>query len=456
MPDQPSQPASDNTVSATWSGVPVARGDCPDKADVVIVGGGIIGVSTAYFLSRAGIDVTLCEKGHIAGEQSSRNWGWVRQQGRAAEELPMMIRSLEIWRTLAGEIGEDVGFRQGGCLYLARDDKELAHFADWLTHAKTHGLDTRIVNPGELNSIVKCQPADWRGGLWTTSDGRAEPHLAAPAIARAAERNGANILTACAVRGIETAAGNIAEVVTERGVIRTGTVVCAGGAWSALLCRSLGIALPQLVVRNTVARTAPAAAITDGAVWSSRIAIRRRQDEGYTIAHGSASEHFLSGASFRNFGKFLPAMWRDVGAIRVRPGNAVLRDLNHAPRWPLDAESPFERTRVLNPPPGAGILREMRRHLDRDFPTLATAPFVETWAGMIDVTPDVKPVVSTADELPGLYIATGFSGHGFGIGPGAGEAMARLITGENVGIDLGPFRLSRFFDGSKRVLGPTI
>ena len=101
-------------------------------------------------------------------------------------------------------------------------------------------------------------------------------------------------------------------------------------------------------------------------------------------------------------------------------------------------------------------MREMRRNLDRYFPALDDSPFVESWAGMIDVTPDVKPVISACDELPGLHIATGFSGHGFGIGPGAGEAVAKLVTNADMDIDLTPFRLSRFYDGSKLALGPAL
>lgn len=445
-----------NTVSTCWSGLPVATGTCPADAEVVIIGGGIIGVSTAYFLSKQGIDVTLCEKGHIAGEQSSRNWGWVRKQGRAAEELPMMIRSLEIWRELAAEIGDEIGFSQGGCLYLAKTDKDLARFGNWIELAETHELDTRILEASELESIVECRPGDWRGGMYTASDGRAEPHTAVTAVAHAAELQGATILTACAVRGIESSGGNITCVVTERGQINTNTVVCAGGAWSSLFCRSFGINLPQLTVRNTVARTAPAEVITSGAVWSDPVAIRRRQDDGYTVAHGSASEHFLDVSSFRNFSKFFPAMLQEIGAIRVRPGNALLRDLNGSLRWALDAVSPFERTRVLNPPPSPKIMREMRRNLDRYFPALKDSPFIESWAGMIDVTPDVKPVISACDEMPGFYIATGFSGHGFGIGPGAGEAVAKLVRNDDPQLDLNPFRLNRFFDGSKLELGPTV
>jgi glycine/D-amino acid oxidase-like deaminating enzyme len=292
--------------------------------------------------------------------------------------------------------------------------------------------------------------------MHTASDGRAEPHTATPAIARAAAREGATVLTACAVRGLETQAGKIERVITERGSIKTSTVICAGGAWSSLFCQSAGILLPQLTVRNTVARTGRCDSITTGAVWTAPVALRRRKDEGYTIAHGSISDHLLSPATFRHFRKFIPAMLHEIGDIRLRAGTEFLRNVNGPADLPLDAISPYERTRVLNPAPSVSTLKEMRRNLDKYFPALKHASFVETWAGMIEAMPDVKPVISACDELPGFYIATGFSGHGFGIGPGAGEAIAGLVTNNKPGVDLNPFRFSRFSDGSKLALGPTI
>jgi glycine/D-amino acid oxidase-like deaminating enzyme len=117
----------------------------PAAVDVAIVGGGIIGCSTAYFLARKGISVALFEKGRIAGEQSGRNWGWVRQQCRAPLELPLMMQSLRLWQELPAQLGEDIGFRQGGTLYLAETDKELAELAAWLDIAREHGLDTKVV-----------------------------------------------------------------------------------------------------------------------------------------------------------------------------------------------------------------------------------------------------------------------------------------------------------------------
>jgi len=117
-------------------------------------------------------------------------------------------------------------------------------------------------------------------------------------------------------------------------------------------------------------------------------------------------------------------------------------------RWALDAESPFERSRILNPDPNPRVLKAIRKNLDKAYPQLAGTGIVESWAGMVETTPDVVPVIEESGKIPGFHIATGLSGHGFGLGPGAGYACAGMLTGDYTGIDLQPFRLSRFFDGS--------
>ena len=435
------------TVSSTWS-LPLSPPTAiPASADVVIIGGGIVGVSTAWFLAKQGVSVALCEKGHIAGEQSGRNWGWVRQQGRDVRELPMMIESMNIWRGLEAEIGEDVGFTQGGCLVVARKQEELDEYAEWLRIAKEHGLDTRIITGRELEEQVGPAASQWLGAMYTASDGRAEPHKAAPAIARAAAAKGAKILTACAVRGIETVAGHVSAVVTEHGTIRTSTVLCAAGAWSSLFCRSLGVSVPQLKVQGNVVRTAPAKAVLNGNVFDSRVGIRRRQDGGYTVAHGAILMHPITPSTFRYAFKFLPALRQEIKVLRLSIGREFFSEFRTPSRWALDGISPFEKNRVLNPRPSPSVIAKIRVNLDRTFPELANTPIVETWAGMVETSPDVVPMICPIERYPGFYLATGFSGHGFGLGPGAGKAIAGMLTGTE-GTDLRQLRLERFFDGS--------
>lgn len=418
----------------------------PDTSDVVIVGGGIIGVAAAYYLARGGIDVTLCEKGRVAGEQSSRNWGFVRQQGRDPAEIPTIIESLRLWNGLAGEIGEDVGFTRAGALYLASTEGQLARYEAWLEHARQYQLDTRLLSREEVRKLLPGSSGEWVGGLHTPSDGRAEPALATPALARAARRQGATIVEQCAVRGLDTQAGRVSGVVTEHGRIATSAVLCAGGAWSSLFCARHGIVLPQLKVRSSVFRTAPAPLVTEHAVWSKDVAFRRRQDGGYTVAHGSATEVPIVPDTLRWARSFMASYREERSRLRLRLDGRFMTELRTPRHWSLDGPSPFEATRVNDPAPNRRILGEAARNLASMFPALAPVPVVESWAGLIDVTPDAVPVIAPVDALPGFHLATGFSGHGFGIGPAAGRLAAEMVSGAATSIDRTPFRLERFFN----------
>ncbi|MFT7460092.1 MAG: glycine/D-amino acid oxidase-like deaminating enzyme, partial [Planctomycetota bacterium] len=122
----------------------------PEAVDIVIIGAGIIGISTAWFLSKAGLSVLVCEKGRVAGEQSSRNWGWIRQMGRDEAELPIVTESLKIWESFAAEIDEDIGFTRQGLLFLAEDEKDQKDFEEWVEVAKRHELDTKNLSAAEL------------------------------------------------------------------------------------------------------------------------------------------------------------------------------------------------------------------------------------------------------------------------------------------------------------------
>ena len=323
----------------------------PSVVDVAIIGGGIIGCSTAYFLARSGVSVAVFEKGRIGGEQSGRNWGWVRQQCRSPVELPLMMQSLRLWKELPAQLGEDLGFRQGGTLYLAENETELAGLAEWLAVAREHGLDTSVIAGRELKAAFAAGDR-WTGALYTASDGRAEPSRATRAIARGAKAAGAVIASRTAVRGIESAAGRVSGVVTEHGRVAARAVVCAAGAWTRLFCGSLGIRVPQLPVLNSVARTAPAPELLAGQAWSPAIAIRRRADGGYTVAHGHTSIHSIVPASFREGLKYLPAFRASRESVRITVGRRVL------PR-PRDALALAARSRVAlraraRPESGAG------------------------------------------------------------------------------------------------------
>ncbi len=428
--------------------------ELPERVDVVVIGAGVAGISTAWFLAKRGVDVLVLEKGRVAGEQSSRNWGWIRKQARDADELPIVIESQQIWAGLAEEIGEDVGFARRGVAYLADTESQLARHEEWLEVAQQHQLDTRLLTSSEVEALIPGLPGRYAGGLHTPSDARAEPFLAVPALARAARRAGGRIIENCAVRGIEFQAGAVSGVVTELGPVRTRAAVCACGAWSSLLLRHVGLDLPQLTFRATVARTAPAPDFYDGNASAPGFGFRRRQDGGYTVSAAGTNDHFVGLDSFRYFPRFLHILKANTGNLQLRFEGLLGRMKPRA--WRDDEESPFERARVLNPPPSDRALRRLDEAIRKRVPALDGIPLVESWAGMIDMTPDVVPVLDEVDDRPGLFVATGFSGHGFGIGPGAGRVMASLVLGDSPGHDLTRFRFSRFHDGTRNRVGPGI
>ena len=432
-------------------------GPLPRACDVVVIGGGIIGVMTAWFLAGRGQRVFLCEKGRIAGEQSSRNWGWVRQQGRDPAELPMMIESLAIWKGLEAEAEADLGFRQTGVLYLADGDKDIADFEAWMAHARAHGLDTRMLGRGELAAMLPGK-AGWPGAIWTASDARAEPWIAVPRLAAAAQRRGVMIAENCAARCLDIAGGRVAGVVTEQGRVGADRVVLARGSWSALLARRHGINLPQLSVRATVSATVPLPEIFAGAASDGHFAMRRRNDGGYTLTPGASHDFFIGPDAFRHLRAFWPQIRKDMSSTRIYPwGPAGYPDSwRTRRRWSGDAVSPFERMRILNPAPNMASIEKVRDLFAAAFPAIGRPAIASAWAGMIDTLPDVVPVIDHAAALPGLTVATGFSGHGFGIGPGAGRVVADLVMGAPAGHDITRFRLSRFSDGTPVTIGPSL
>ena len=150
----------------------------PQAADVVIVGAGIAGIATAWFLQQAGMKVVVCEKGVVAGEQSSRNWGWCRQQGRDRDELPIVIESLRRWQEIADQLDCDIGFRRTGSLYLCENDAEMARHDRFMSFAPNYDLETRRLHRNQLEDLFPGCPPRWRSGLFTPDDARAEPGLA--------------------------------------------------------------------------------------------------------------------------------------------------------------------------------------------------------------------------------------------------------------------------------------
>jgi glycine/D-amino acid oxidase-like deaminating enzyme len=424
----------------------------PETVDVAVIGGGIIGAAAAYFLSKRKLTIALVEKGWIGGEQSSRNWGWCRQQNRDPRELPLAMKGMQLWDRLGEEIGQDLGFRRSGLVYATTLPENMAQWERWRTVARQFGVDNRMLSAAEAKAMTPGSTANWIGGVYSPTDGKAEPSLAAPVLAQGARSNGAVVLQDCAARGLDITNGKVTGVITERGLIRTNTVLCAGGAWASMFCRRHGVDLPQAGVRTTILRTKPTTDIAQGGLYTPEVAFTRRLDGGYSIAISGRGTLEVTPQGMRYAPRFIPMFRKHVKALHFGIGRSFFEGPEAIARWSLDQVSPFERIRVLDPAPDKKMAHLTLARAKALYPALANVEVAETWGAWIDSTPDATPVISQVPSLPGFFVAAGFSGHGFGLGPAAGHLAADLISGDTPLVDPQPFRYSRFSDKSD--LGP--
>ncbi|TPK93531.1 FAD-binding oxidoreductase [Mesorhizobium sp. B2-4-12] len=419
-------------------------GELPQSADAVVIGGGIVGVFAAYYLAGRGMKVALIEKGRIGAEQSSRNWGWCRQQNRDARELPMATRSLDLWERFAANTGEDTGFRRCGLLYLSNDEAELAGWARWRDFARTAGVTTQMLDGAEASERGGATGRTWKGGVFSPTDGTADPSRAAPAVARAILKLAGTVHQNCAARGIETEGGRLSAVVTEKGTIRTKVAVLAGGAWASSFCHQFGFRFPQASVRSSILSVSPGAEGLPDALHTARISVTRRGNGGFTLAISGRGRVDVTPQQLRFSSQFVPMFlkrWRSLapgGLQGVRSGHETLQ------LWRLDQPTPMERMRILDPAPDQATIRLTHARALELLPALRKTTISAAWAGYIDSTPDGVPAIGEIPTLPGFFLAAGFSGHGFGIGPGAGHLVADLVAGSEPTVDATPYDPRRF------------
>jgi glycine/D-amino acid oxidase-like deaminating enzyme len=416
----------------------------PTHADCVVVGGGIAGACAAYWLARSGQHVVLLEKGRIGAEQSSRNWGWCRQQNRDARELPLATKSLMLWEEMAADLNEDLGFQRCGLLYLSNDEAEIEGWAKWGRFARTEGVDTRILGAKEAAERGNATGKSWKGGVWSPTDGIADPSRAAPLIAKGVEKHGGQVIQFCAARGLETSGGKVSAVVTEKGTITTPQIVVAGGAWASSFVHQSDIYFPQAAVRSSIMSVEPGVEGIPAALHTSDISITRRGDGGHTLAiSGRASVDPTPGA-IMGAKHFLPMFAKRWRALSPGGLQAWKAEFETRKKWALDGVTPMERTRILDPRPSKSLINETLSNARKLLPALKSAGVQASWAGYIDSTPDGVPVIDCNLSIPGLTIAAGLSGHGFGIGPGVGHIVADMLNGREPITETGQYKLERF------------
>ena len=411
----------------------------PSSVDVAIVGAGITGTATALALAEAGLRVAVFERGRPGAEQSSRAWGFVRQQGRHPAELPLAAEANALWRELTAKHGAAAtGFQTGGILTPGATDADEAMIDGAHRQATGFGLRTRLLPPAALRALLPQLAGQWRGALLTEGDGYAEPALASATIAAAAQAAGVEIHADMPVRSVSLAQGAVEGVVTAQGLVRAGSVLLANGVGAAGLARGVGLAMPVQVVRSTVGRTVAAAPFTQLAMWGPKVAYRPRPDGRFVIGNGYrgvGGDYDITPNSFRQLRHFLPAYRRNWRLLRLTLGREFMAQLRAtSPR--AAPEPPFNRRKIAH---NLAAFRTL-------FPHLGEIGLETAWAGRIDLTPDVIPIMD--NPLPGLFIAAGFSGHGFALGPSVGRQMGAWIAQGRPALDLSPFRLSRFTDGN--------
>jgi len=424
----------------------------PASTDVVIVGGGIVGVSAAYFLAKQGVSVALIEKGHIACEQSSRNWGWCRQQNRDPRELPLSSVAMDLWDGFASELGRDLGFRRCGLFYATHDEAVLAQWADWQPFGLENGVDTRMLSASEIAERIPETRRKWIGGVYSPNDGKAEPALAAPALAEGARAKGATIHQGCAAYGLDIANGRVVGVHTEKGLIKANAVLCAAGAWASRFLRPHGISFPQAGVRQTALRTKPTVNVGD-CLYSPDFAMTRRLDGSYTLAISGKATIDITPQGLRYVREFLPQFSRRLKNVRLAVGRSFVSGPESLPALMTNDERIFTQNRVLDPAPQQWLVRRVLDSVRGTFPQLAGIEVDSVWGALVDCSPDAVPVISKVDQVGGLVLAAGCSGHGFGMGPGIGLLASQLLRDEAPCVDPAPYRLSRLVDGSPLEIG---
>lgn len=307
----------------------------------------------------------------------------------------------------------------------------------------SRGGTKNMLSAREASNYGIATGQQWNAGVFSPSDGNTDPTVAIPVIAKGILRAGGAVHQLCAARGLETEAGRVSGVVTELGTIRAKTVVLAGCAWASSFCRQLGIRFPRASVRASILSVVPGAEGIPNALHTAEVSITHRGDGGHTLATSGRARVDPTLQQVRYSRDFMPMFAGRRHSLTMsdlagwRAGHETMT------KWRLDAPTPMQRNRVLAPRPDRETVEETLRRARKLFPALASVSVANAWAGYIDSTPDGVPAIGETEDIPGLFLAAGFSGHGFGIGPGAGHLVADPVTNAPPIVDPAHYRPDR-------------
>jgi glycine/D-amino acid oxidase-like deaminating enzyme len=407
---------------------------------VAIIGGGIVGCATAYYLRRRGVSATILERGEVGAEQSSRALGYVRCQGRHKAELPLAVEASRMWGSLSGELQADLEFVREGNLVVAETAEDEARLHRSAEAARSVGLSTRIVDRAEIVRLTPRLAGPWRSGIFTAEDGHASPVKATKAFAAAA-RLGAELRPGIAAGRIAVADGRVVGVETSAGLVAADAVLCAAGVSTNFLLRPLGLALPIQTIRSSNVETKCVEPFTRTGVWTPYISIRPRLDGSFCFGtgyRGSPPDHDLGVATLSNLAHFLPRYLANPRRPRLRVNRDAIDSVHRSLR----------RRAAMRPMPEPIVnRRQIAERLGwarQFFPDVGGFEAARAWAGRIDVTPDLIPIIGPFGRPAGLYVAVGFCAHGLALSPFVGKVLAELISTGRSDVDLRAFRPSRF------------
>jgi sarcosine oxidase subunit beta len=374
----------------------------PDRAGVVVLGGGVMGVSTAFHLAEAGVqDVVLLERDALGEGSTCKAAGGVRAQFSDRLNIELGMRSLEAFRRFRDRPGQEIDLHQVGYLFLLQEPEHVTAFQAGVELQNSMGVPSRMISPEEAQRLSPLiDPAQLSGAAFSPTDGHCTPESVVLGYATAARRLGARMVTGCRATGIETRGNRITAVVTEGGRIETDTVVCATGAWSREVGSWVGVDLPVTPLRRQILLTEPIADLPPNLPMTL---------------------HFETSFYFHREGAGLLIGMSDPDeqpGFDTRPDDAWLPRLSAA--------------------------------IEHCAPRLLDVGLTRGWAGLYEMTPDHNALIGEAPSVSRFLYATGFSGHGFLMGPAIGEVMRDLVLGEAPYVDISPLDARRFAGAGSR------
>ena len=420
-------------------------------ADVVVVGGGISGCATAYYLARRGRKVVLLEKDDIAFEASSRTMAAIGLLGKQKGEFLLAQEGLKVYRQLSDELNYDVEFIHGGRLIVSEAPEDGVYFEEMVREAQQAEIEFEVLDRQEAKRRFPYLQGPFNSVAYSSNEGHVNPVRTVQAFANAARENGAEIVTDCSVLDIGVTGGKVTSVRTSQGEIKTDVVVNAAGVWARRLTDRVGLHIPMQLIRLAQGETEPLPPLFQPFIRSGTFCIRQTASGTVRVTNGYRDQgvyHDLSLQDLRDLKVWAPRLLQQRKTVSFRLDPDLLKfELRNL----LVSVTGLGDSRIapvgLEAQPAPKKVRSQLTDASRLIPQLKKAALVSHWAGYIDLTPDLLPIIGKVDHIEGLYLSMGYSGHGFALGAIVGKIMSELIIDGKSSVPIDPFSVERFASG---------